>query len=169
MLNAANRAKNDFAIGIIYLNRNCLLLRYSMWKQILAALFSTFVFSSVIAVGVLRISYAINENFVRAGLDMSFDGSLPSSLILVNVILFVACLPAFLLVIPGIYDNIFTRLSSWFIGPITLLSYVTWFNLTMGDIFFWIFIGGAIIIYIIVYSIFYVRFKPKNYTIEQLI
>ena len=131
-----------------------------MWKQISAALISTFVFSSVIVVFVLRFSYSIDENFVRSGLDMGCNG-LPDFLIVSNAILLAASIPAFLLLLRRLRGNIFLRFGCWFTGPVALFIFISSFNLRLGDIYSWLFSGGTIIVYLVIYAIFYIRLNRK--------
>jgi hypothetical protein len=73
-----------------------------MLKILVKNLFKTFIYSTLVAIIILRASYYFDESFVRAGLDTSFKG-LPEFLICYNILILVASLPVLLLAIKKIY------------------------------------------------------------------
>ncbi|MCQ6959422.1 hypothetical protein [Mucilaginibacter aquariorum] len=132
-----------------------------MLNTLLINLFKTFIYSALIAVIALRMSYFIDEGFVRGGLDTSFEG-LPEFVIFNNLIIAIVTVPALLLANRKIYANSFLRfvfyygtdimlllLSSYFLLPRHMGNYLSFSN--------WILIGGPLLIFLAIHTYFYLR------------
>jgi hypothetical protein len=133
-----------------------------MLKTLLKNLFVTFIYSALIAVIALRVSYLIDERFVRNDIDASFEG-LPEWVILSNAVISIISLPVLLLTIRKIYNNNILRFVVYY-GPSTiLLIWLSNFLLlreeatNRHDISVWILICGPMLIFLAIHTYFYLR------------
>jgi hypothetical protein len=132
-----------------------------MLKTLLKNLFVTFIYSALIAFIALRVSYLIDERFVRNDIDASFEG-LPEWVILSNAVISIISLPVLLLTIRKIYNNSTLRLVVYYGPAVILLIWLSNFLLlreasTRSDISVWILICGPMLIFLAIHTYFYLR------------
>ena len=132
-----------------------------MLKRLFINLFVTFVFSSVITVAALRLSFYIDEGFVRARLDTN-PRDLPGFVIEANVILFITALPALALANNNIRNNKYLRPLLFYFGPALLLVYFTYLPIRFSDVNVWVLFSGPIIIFLAIHAYYYTRLTEKG-------
>lgn len=127
-----------------------------MFKHILINLFTTFVFSTLIAIVALRIDFHFTETFVRARLDITPKG-LPELLIAINAVVFIASLPAVALASIKIRRRKVLSIFCYYIGPISLLAYLSYLAVVHGDVYSWILFAGPVVIFLIIHTYFFFK------------
>nr|WP_294943309.1 hypothetical protein [uncultured Mucilaginibacter sp.] len=136
-----------------------------MLKRLFVNLFKTFVFSSLVGVIALRLSYAIDEGFVRQRLDTNFK-DLPQFFIIVTATVLLVSLPALLLAISKVYNSYRLRLLCYFGLPFLLFCYLTYLLIRSGS--YWVYLPGWVVtagptaIFLLFHTYFYFRLVKKS-------
>lgn len=128
-----------------------------MFKILLINLFKTFIYSALIAVIIVRVSYFIDEGYVRSGLDTSFEG-LPEFVIFNTAAIAVITLPALLLANRKIYAIGILRLVFYYGTDVILLLVSSYFLLPLGTFNYnWILVSGPLLTFLMFHTYFYLR------------